>query len=487
MLESVPETRLSKKEFEARTPELRVALLMAQRALREAAERSVLLMIAGDDRPGATSVFNRLHEWLDARYLVSRAFGPAFAGEDAYPAFWRYWRDLPAKGRVGVWFGGWPQAQLAKRVRGELDDATYARELEHFEAFERGLAADGVELVKLWVHLPAEDHEKRLKEAETPNGEWRLDELDWKICDDFETLRPEAEALLLRTDRAESPWQVLHGGDAQGRDWRAGEIALAALERAAVAQAPPPPSPSPNSSPSPTVLDRVDLSSSLEKSDYRERRDAAQRTLFELVNRAEHGGLRTVLVFEGWDAAGKGGAIRRITQAVDARDTRVFPIAAPSGEEHRYPYLWRFWRRLPPAGRLAIFDRSWYGRVLVERIEGFAQEADWRRAYAEINDFEAQLAAAPSVVLKFWLHIDPEEQLRRFEARKDTPHKRHKITDEDYRNREKWAAYTEAVHEMVVRTDTPAAPWHLVPANDKRFARVAVLEHVVRALGESLG
>lgn len=490
---SETEARLSKEEYEARTPDLRVALLTAQAALRKNDARAVLVMLAGDDRPGAASVFSRLHEWLDARYLVSRAFGPPNAGEADYPAFWRYWRDLPAKGRLGVWFGGWPQAQLAKRVRGELDDEAHARELAHFEAFERALAADGTVLLKLWFHLSEAEHNRRISRSQKKNGEWRLDELDWKICDDYPALLPEAEALLRRTDRAESPWRVIDGRDEHVRDIRAGEAVLDALERARVPIARKPTSDGNRAeSLRADVLARVDLGARLEKSEYRERRDAAQRELFALVNRAEHAGLRTVLAFEGWDAAGKGGAIRRLTQAVDARDYRVFPIAAPSEEEHRYPYLWRFWRRLPPAGRLTIFDRSWYGRVLVERVEGYASEPDWRRAYGEINDFEAQLVGAHSVVLKFWLHIDPEEQLRRFEARKGTPHKRHKITDEDYRNREKWDAYAAAVHEMVARTDTPEAPWHLVAANDKRWARVEVLETVCRALavaldGESAG
>ena len=484
MLEaSETEARLSKEEFEARTPELRVALLTAQAALRQGEARSMLVMLAGDDRPGAASVFNRLHEWLDARYLVSRAFGPPSAGEADYPEFWRYWRDLPAKGRLGVWFGGWPQAQLAKRVRGELDDDAYASELAHFESFERQLAADGTVLLKLWIHLSGEEHTKRLARSKKKNGEWRLDELDWKICDDYPALLPEADALLRRTDRAESPWCVVDGRDPQARDVRAGEAVLEALQRAALPTTDDPASDGIRAGTAPAdVLARVDLGARLEKEEYRARRDAAQRRLFDLVNRAEHAGLRTVLVFEGWDAAGKGGAIRRLTQAVDARDYRVFPIAAPTPEEHRFPYLWRFWRRMPPAGRLTIFDRSWYGRVLVERIEGYASSADWRRAYAEINDFEAQLVSAGSLVQKFWLHIDPDEQLRRFEARKGTPHKKHKITDEDYRNREKWDAYAAAVHEMVARTDTPEAPWHLVAANDKRWARVTVLETVCAAL-----
>jgi polyphosphate kinase 2 (PPK2 family) len=190
----------------------------------------------------------------------------------------------------------------------------------------------------------------------------------------------------------------------------------------------------------------------------------------------------SVLVFEGWDAAGKGGVIRRITQAMAVRDYRIVPIAAPTEEERVRHYLWRFWRQLPPAGQMLIYDRSWYGRVLVERVEGFAAEPVWRRAFEEINDFEAQLAEHGLVVQKFWLHIDPDEQLRRFKAREQTAYKKYKITEEDYRNRAKWDVYVSAVNEMVARTSTTHAPWHLVAANDKPSARIQVLKAVCSAL-----
>jgi polyphosphate kinase 2 (PPK2 family) len=193
-----------------------------------------------------------------------------------------------------------------------------------------------------------------------------------------------------------------------------------------------------------------------------------------------------VLVFEGWDAAGKGGVIRRITQAMAVRDYRVVPIAAPTEEERVRHYLWRFWRQLPPAGQMLIFDRSWYGRVLVERVEGFARPDEWQRAYDEIVDFESQLTERGTVVQKFWLHIDADEQLARFKAREKTPYKKYKITDEDYRNRERWDDYVAAVNEMVARTSMPHAPWHLIPANDKRQARIQVLDALCTALKKAL-
>jgi polyphosphate kinase 2 (PPK2 family) len=230
---------------------------------------------------------------------------------------------------------------------------------------------------------------------------------------------------------------------------------------------------------------RLDLTQRLERGEYKERLAEAQQRLRKLAFKAEKRGVSTVLTFEGSDAAGKGGAIRRITQALPARLYRVVPIAAPTGDECQHHYLWRFWQRLPNAGRMVIFDRSWYGRVLVERVEGFAKDAEWQRAYAEINDFEAQLARHGAFA-KFWLQIDDAEQLRRFEAREQTAYKKYKITDDDYRNRAKREQYDLAIDEMIARTDTESSPWRLVSANDKRWARVVVLESIVETLSRRL-
>jgi polyphosphate kinase 2 (PPK2 family) len=235
-----------------------------------------------------------------------------------------------------------------------------------------------------------------------------------------------------------------------------------------------------------TLLDRIDLTQTIDRDVYRKRLRELQTELNELAWQAYKRSIATVLVFEGVDAAGKGGAIRRVTQAVDSRLREVIPIAAPTDEEIAHHYLWRFWRRVPRAGRMAIFDRSWYGRVLVERVEGLTSEAAWARAYLEINEFEEQLANAGIVVQKFWLQISKEEQLARFQAREDTPYKRYKITDEDWRNREKWDDYRDAVNEMLARTSAQQAPWNLIAGNDKRFARIQVLEIVTDALRNAL-
>ena len=485
MLEAAEKGKLAKADYEAVLPGLRTDLVNAQYELRSAG-RPVLVTIAGDDRPGATALYNVLHEWLDARYLASHAWAPPDPGEELYPPFWRYWRALPPKGALGVWLGGWLQSRLRLRLEDALDDGELARSLDQYRRFEVLLAAEGFVLLKLWIHLSNKQHAKRLAKASRGKGEWRLDENDWRIGDDPEAWTPLVEEVLARTQSDAAPWLVVSGANERHRDVTVGRAVLAALGSACEEKARAPSAPLPLPSRAPNPLDAVDLTAELPYEIYKKRLAKRQRELFGLVNRAEAAGLRPVLVFQGWDAAGKGGAIRRITHAIDARDYRVVRIAAPSEEERRHPWLWRFWRHLTPAGRMVIFDRSWYGRVLVERVEGFASEADWRRAYDEIVDFEAQLAGAGSLVMKFFLHIDADEQIRRFRAREHTPYKKYKITEDDYRNREKRPAYMEAAAEMFARTGTETAPWHLVPANDKRWARVAVLDAICATLRRAL-
>jgi polyphosphate kinase 2 (PPK2 family) len=234
------------------------------------------------------------------------------------------------------------------------------------------------------------------------------------------------------------------------------------------------------------VLSTLDGSLRLEKLEYRKLLATYQGQLNLLQRRAREQKVSTILVFEGWDAAGKGGAIRRINAVLDSRAVEVISIAAPSDEERAHPYLWRFWHRLPRAGRITIFDRSWYGRVLVERVEGLATEKQWRRAYAEINRFEQQLVDHGTVLLKFWMHISKQEQLRRFREREQTPWKRWKLTDDDWRNRERRDDYEIAVHDAVERTSTRHAPWILVEGNDKLYARIKVLRSICEALEKRL-
>jgi len=474
---------VSKEEYSAAEPELRVDLINAQYDL-QSADFSVIVLIAGDDRISMNEVVQLMHEWMDARYLETHICQLPSPEESQRPRFWRYWRVLPPKGKIGVYVGAWALNAIADRVRGRIDGDAFAGRLAHIRQFEQDLANDGTLLVKFWLHIPKKDLKKRLKKGDK-DANWQLEETDWEVYDIYDEAMPHVETLLAATHTNSCPWHVIDSSKDRFRNLAFTRTLLNSIQQRLIA-APPAPAVAPVVTQFPDALGGIDLSQSLSKEAYDEALNKYQARLAKLSRRAREEGLSSVLAFEGWDAAGKGGVIRRITQAMSVRDYRVMPIAAPTEEERVRHYLWRFWRHLPPAGQMLIFDRSWYGRVLVERVEGFAREDAWQRAYDEINDFEAQLAEHGIVVQKFWLHIDPEEQLRRFKAREQTGYKKYKITDEDYRNRENRDAYVTAVNEMVSRTDTARAPWHMVAANDKRSARIQVLKTVCGALKAAL-
>lgn len=473
--------KLSKKDYKARLADLRVDLINAQYELQRRGF-SVLIVLVGDDRIGASRVLGRLHEWMDARYIDTHVFAGKSPEEAQQPRFWRYWRALPARGRIGILFGGWTLQALAEQVRGESDDATYSNVLTRMRRLEEMLVEDGTLLLKFWVHVSKKDLKRRLKKAEK-DGDAVVEEVDWKICENHEALLPLAQRMIRETDTELARWQLVEGADDRYRDMTVAEsIRDALLARLHQASEPFTPTLATPVERERSVLDTVDLSSTIDDDAYEKELAELQASIAKLSVKARAKGRTSVLAFEGWDAAGKGGIIRRLTHAMAPRDYRIVPIAAPTDEERAHHYLWRFWRRLPRAGRMLIFDRSWYGRVLVERVEGFARESEWKRAFEEINDFEAQLVEHGMLVRKYWLHIDKDEQLARFQAREKTPYKKYKLTDEDYRNRDKWDLYVDAVDEMVARTSTDLVPWVLVPANDKRFARIQVLRDVEAGL-----
>jgi polyphosphate:AMP phosphotransferase len=315
--------------------------------------------------------------------------------------------------------------------------------------------------------------------------------LDWKHFKLYDRFVKISERALRATDAVWAPWTLVEATDNRYRELMVGGTLLAAIKRR-LSEGPVASDPGPvpfrleGTTAGRTVLDGVDLAQRLTDTEYQKRLPRLQARLSKLAHAAWEKKRSSVVMFEGWDAAGKGGCIRRLTEAMDARAYRVIPVAAPTDEERSHHYLWRFWRHIPRAGAMTIYDRSWYGRVLVERVEGFAPERDWARAYREINDFEEQLLEHGVMLTKLWLHLGKDEQLRRFEDRQSTAYKQHKITDEDWRNREKWDAYAMAVAEMVERTSTPDAPWTLVAGNDKKFARIQVLETVCARLERAL-
>jgi AMP-polyphosphate phosphotransferase len=488
--------KVSKADYEAQLPSLRSRLLEAQMRLREAGIGAVVV-ISGADGAGKSETVNRLHEWLDPRGLETHAFGPPSDEESERPDYWRFWRTMPARGRIGLFIGSWYTSPVIRRAYRELSRAEFDQTLDRIAFFERMLVADGLLIVKFWLHLSKRDQRRQLETlSKSKKTRWRVTPLDWKHLGLFEKFVPASEQAIRQTDSAAAPWTIVEAHDARFRELAVGQALLQAFERGLAAtparvSVAAPAIPAPAAAPavpdaSVTVLDKVDLSLHLTPEEYERKLDKAQARLGRIVRAAWEKKVSTVAVFEGWDAAGKGGNIRRLTAAMDARICRVIPVAAPTDEERAHHYLWRFWRHLPRAGRVTIYDRSWYGRVLVERVEGFAADAEWSRAYEEINDFEQQLAEHGIVLAKFWIHIGKDEQIRRFKEREETAYKRHKITAEDWRNREKWDAYRAAVSDMVVHTSTQAAPWTLVAGNDKRYARVQTIQTLCETLERAI-
>ena len=473
--------KVDKNTYDKEAPALREALLDAQYDLNNARGFPVVLIVSGVDGAGRSESVRLLNAWLDPRHIETHGMGDPSDEERDRPTMWRFWRALPPKGKVGVFQGSWYSLPIIRRVYGETRNANLEEAMERNARFEAMLADEGALILKFWFHLSRTGQEKRLKNLEKdPRTRWRVTERDWhhfRLYDRF--ARTCAHALRM-TSSADAPWHIIEGEDARYRELAFGRILLEALrKRLDQPQAKSRPSSSTPVLSAPVddlnILKALDMSQRLEKSRYQLELETLQGRLNLLTRHKRFGKIAVVCVFEGNDAAGKGGSIRRITGALDARHYQVIPIAAPTEEERAQPYLWRFWRHVPRRGRLALFDRSWYGRVLVERVEGYCSEYDWQRAYSEINEFEAQLAEHRIVVVKFWLAITEEEQLKRFKERESTGFKRYKITDEDWRNREKWPQYEQAVCDMVDRTSTEIAPWTLVPANDKNGARIQIL------------
>ena len=482
---------VDKATFKQEEPALREALLNAQYDLLADGRLAVLVIVAGPEGAGRTETVNLLKEWLDPRHLVVKAFGACSDEERERPPAWRYWRDLPPKGRIGILFNAWYSDLFAHRILGGGNDAQLEQEMRRVMRQEQMLADEGILILKLWIHLSKKDFKARAEElAKHLRTRWKVTAQEHRLYKSYNKLKEIAGHVLRTTSTGQAPWVVVEGADWRYRNLTAARLVLDRLQ-AAVAK-PEAPEARPQSSPlfsaaAPVnLLDRLDLTLKLERDDYRDQLAKWQGRLARALVKPGFSKMAVVAVFEGNDAAGKGGSIRRVTQALDARAYDIHAIAAPSDEELAHPYLWRFWRRIPRLGRLAIFDRSWYGRVLVERVEGLCSVHDWMRAYGEINEFEERLAENNILVLKFWLSISKDEQLARFEERKKSPFKRFKITPEDWRNRERWGDYVDAVCDMVDRTSTEYAPWNLVQANDKRYARVKVLTTLVQQIEDAL-
>jgi len=509
--------KIPKSEYKLREPVLRQELLEIQRDLYQCGEFPVIIVFAGVDGAGKGETVNLLNAWMDPRWIVTRAYDDPSDEERERPEYWRFWRDLPSKGRIGLYLSSWYSRPLLDRVYDKDADAAFDERLDRILAFEKALADDGALILKFWMHLSQEAQKRRLKKLEKdPLTNWRVTQRDWDHWHIYEKFETAAERAIMRTSTGSASWAIVEGEDPCYRSLTIGMIVrdeirkrideirkkkkvleeMALLSAPTGEPAPSPPVTAEGASPAAvaasaplrvaTVLSRLDMSLALGKSDYKRQLQEQQARLNLLHRKAQKKNTSAIVVFEGPDAAGKGGSIRRLTSALDARHYQVIPTAAPTDEERAQHYLWRFWRHMSRAGRITLFDRSWYGRVLVERVEGFATEEEWRRAYAEINEFEQQLTRHGIVLLKFWVHITKDEQFKRFKERESIPHKQWKLTEEDWRNRDKWDAYETAVNDLVEHTGTNAAPWILVEGNDKSYARVKVITTLCNRLEEAI-
>ncbi|MEN9937482.1 MAG: hypothetical protein RLZZ387_4061 [Chloroflexota bacterium] len=525
---------IGKHDYKERLEGLQARLYDLEQALFEA-RLPAIFVFEGWAGTAKVQTISTLTRRLDPRALRVHSITPPRTSETLFPWLYRFWLKLPSYGQIAIFDRSWYREVLAERANETGAPGATDRRLTDIAAFERQLADDRTVILKFWLHISQEEQHRRFRKLMAdPLTAWQVTEEDQRQHQHYAQFHAAAEYVLARTDQPYAPWVVVPATDKRYTRIAVLETVLAALEarlgRAAGNTSPdelfdasgtsfrrgldairassngwgPPVSPPPvvtapeaavataESEPHTALatggaLQRVDLSLKLDQKPYAEKLKRLQAQLYLLGLEVYRQRRPVVLLFEGWDAAGKGGAIKRVTEKLDPRAYVVHAIAAPSGDDKAHHYLYRFWRRLPAAGQIGIFDRSWFGRLLVERVEGFAHPDEWRRAYAEINEFERQLVEHGTIICKFWLHLSPDEQLRRFEERQTVPYKAWKLTDEDWRNRARWPEYEQAADEMLLRTSTPAAPWTIVESEDKRYARVKVLRTVVSRLEEQLG
>ena len=468
--------------------EQRSVLSAYQTGLKEA-KIPVMVIFEGWGAAGKGFLIGRVIRNLDPRfYTVHTLDTDPLPEEQRRPFLYRYMKEIPQAGRFGFFDTCWMTEVTGGLLNGSLAQEDFENRIREINTTERQLTDNGYVLLKYFLQIDRKEQKKRLEVLqESADTRWRVNAADLWENKHYDTCYSVYDRFLEETDSPQAPWYVI---DAVGRLSAEYQVLLylnqaigAALENRAAA-VPIPQNRFPLQAP--PLLRDVDLSPSVEPDTYKKELKKLQSKLSDLHNRLYRKQIPVIICYEGWDAAGKGGNIRRITEALDARGYTVWPIASPQPDEKARHYLWRFWTRLPKTGHIAVFDRTWYGRVMVERLEGFCSENDWQRAYNEINEFEEILTDWGAVVIKFWVQIDKDTQLARFTDRQNTPEKQWKITDEDWRNREKWDLYEEAVNEMLQKTSTSFAPWHILESNDKKYARLKALRIVIEEIEKQI-
>lgn len=480
--------KLSKGSYNEIMDVLGERLGQVQRMAREA-KKPIIIVFEGWRGARRSAIINTMMQQMDARGFDVYSTVRMNEEEHKQPFFTFFWQHLPALGNIAVYHRSWYYLKTANEVNCKEGNANCCQNIsyDHINTFEKMLTDDNYIILKYFLHLsPEQQRENIAKNAKTLGKAWREVSPAIDESDKYEEYLERYEKMLEATDKVNAPWHLIAADDRRSAEI---EIITSIVETVEKAIKTPVTAPTAVIRPNTKydVLGKINAYQELTKENYKKELDKYQKRLKQLQIEMFKAQIPTVICFEGWDAAGKGGAIHRLTAALDPLGFSVHPVSAPNVVERQFHYLWRFWVHLPEAGNIAIFDRTWYGRVMVERIEGFAKDYEWQRAYDEIKDMEQQWAEHGFAIAKFWLQIDKEEQLRRFTDRQNDPMKQWKITDEDWRNRDKWEAYEEAVNEMLVRTDTSYAPWTVVEGNNKYYARLKVLKTIVELFEKKLG
>ncbi|MDE7394860.1 MAG: polyphosphate:AMP phosphotransferase [Clostridiales bacterium] len=478
----------TKEELGERLKQAALDLSSKQMLLKEK-KIPVLVVFEGWGAAGKGSVLGKVIQRLDPRFFRVDTMSVVSQDEARRPFLYRYFKRIPEAGRFAFLDGGWADEIVRDKVAGGMDEKEYQKRVVSVKRFERTLTDNGYLVLKFFFNIGKDEQKKRLDGLrEHKITRWRVSDADIEQNRRYKEYEEAYSAYLNETNQSTSPWYVIDAADKKWAELQVLDVINQGIDTAMK-----------NNGKAVPILQNVfplvktpKLSEitfdgkELTDEEYDKELDKCRKKLSKLHNELYRRRIPVVLCYEGWDAAGKGGNIKRITSALDPRGYEVHPIASPEPHEKARHYLWRFWTRLPKNGHVAIFDRTWYGRVMVERLEGFCSENDWQRAYNEMNEFEKELADWGAIVIKFWVHIDKDTQLERFTERQNTPSKQWKITDEDWRNREKWDLYETAVNEMLEKTNTAYAPWVVLESKDKKYARIKALKTVIKAIEDRL-
>ncbi len=448
----------------------------------------VIVILEGWSAAGKGSALGSIIKFMDPRFFRVYNMDVISEEEKRYPFLYRHAIRMPMKGQFSFFDGGVMDEVTYEYLTDAIDRKEYERKVHSVVNYERQLRDNGYLVVKFFLEVDEKEQKKRIdKLLESKNTKWRVNKKDLWQNKNYKKCAKVYEEYLRLTDSKACPWHRIKADDKDQVESIIANTIISEIDAAVKKPWTAQIIENPYKLVKMPKLAKIKLKGKeLTDEEYRKKLKKLQKELAELHNKIYRKKIPVIIAYEGWDAAGKGGNIKRVASALDSRGYEVFPIASPSPEEKNRHFLWRFYKRLPKTGHIAIYDRTWYGRVMVERLEGFCSENDWQSAYNEINEFEKDLTDWGAIVIKFWVQIDKDTQLERFTLRQNTPEKQWKITDEDWRNREKWDLYETAVDEMIAKTSTEYAPWFVLESNDKKYARIKALETIIDEIKKKL-